>query len=89
MADECFNRVIKKLPEIEHGYRGSPEFYFYGVSKIIELEWPRKVRPFEIPPWNGSSSEREEWLNCLDGCLDRLPQDSRTLVLEYYQDEKS
>jgi DNA-directed RNA polymerase specialized sigma24 family protein len=87
MTDACIDRVITKLPEIEQEYKGLPEFYFYRVANFIELEWPRKERPFEIPPVNGSS-EVEEWLECLDRCLDSLPEASRKLVLEYYQHEK-
>src|ERR1700739_538126 len=50
MADECINRVMKKLPEIEQQYTGSPENYFFGVAKFVALEWPRKDSPIEIPP---------------------------------------
>lgn len=87
MADECINRVIKKLPEIEEEYEGPPEFYFYRVANFIELEWPRKERPIQPPPGN-EPSDIEESLACLDLCLDGLPDASRKLVLEYYQHEK-
>lgn len=87
MADDCINRVAQKLPEIEQEYKGSREFYFYGVAKIIALEWPRKQRPVEIPA-NESSLEIEEPLACLDRCLNRLSDANRILVLEYYQQEK-
>jgi DNA-directed RNA polymerase specialized sigma24 family protein len=89
MTDESINRVMKKLPEIEQQYTGSPENYFFGVAKIIALEWPRKDHPIEIPqPADGVSPASEEPLDCLDRCLDRLPSSTRELVLEYYQQEK-
>lgn len=88
MTDECINRVIKKLPEIEPQYTGSPENYFFGVAKFVALEWPRKDPPIVIPPPEPVSPENEEPLACLDGCLDRLPSSTRELVLEYYQHEK-
>jgi hypothetical protein len=88
MADDCINRVTRKLPEIEGEYQGAPEFYFYGVAKIIELEWTRKDRPIEIPIKEGISPERERYLDCLDRCLGKLPAFSRALVVEYYQEEK-
>jgi DNA-directed RNA polymerase specialized sigma24 family protein len=88
MADDCINRVIKKLPEVEGRYQGPPEAYFYGVAKIIELEWRRKDLPIEIPDMEGISSETEEHLVCLDGCLSKLPDSSREVVMEYYQQEK-
>src|SRR5205807_6485101 len=55
MADDSISRVIRKLPEIEGKYQGSPEVYFYGVAKIIALEWMRKDRPIEIPVMEGIS----------------------------------
>ena len=88
MADECINRVMKKLPEIEQQYTGSPENYFFGVAKFVALEWPRKDPPIEIPPVERASPEIEEPLACLDRCLDHLPASTRELVLEYYQHEK-
>lgn len=87
MADECINRVMKKLPEIEQHYTGSPEDYFFGVAKFIALEWSRKDPPTVIPP-DEHSAEDEEPMECLDGCLDHLPASTRELVLEYYQHEK-
>jgi DNA-directed RNA polymerase specialized sigma24 family protein len=88
MADDRINRVIRKLPEIEGQYQGPPEAYFYGVAKIIELEWKRKDRPIEIPDMEGISPETEEHLACLDRCLGKLPDASREVVMEYYQQEK-
>lgn len=88
MTDECINRVIKKLPEIEPQYTGSPENYFFGVVNFIVLEWPRKDRPIDIPCVEPASPEMEERMACLDGCLDRLPASTRELVLDYYQEEK-
>jgi len=88
MADDCINRVIKKLPELEGRYQGLPEAYFYGVAKIIELEWRRKDLPIEIPDMEGISPETEMYLACLDRCLGELAPSSRELVMEYYQQEK-
>jgi DNA-directed RNA polymerase specialized sigma24 family protein len=87
MADACINRVIRKLSEFEKEYEGSPEPYFYRVATYIKLEWPRKDRPIEIPQ-PPEPSDMEEPLACMDRCLDRLPEASRKLVLEYYQHEK-
>jgi DNA-directed RNA polymerase specialized sigma24 family protein len=87
MADECINRVIKKLPEIEPQYTGSPENYFFGVVNFIVLEWPRKNLPIEIPP-RPEPLYSEEHLACLDRCLDRLSPSTRELVLEYHQQER-
>lgn len=88
MADDCINRVMRKLPEIEAHYQGSPEAYFCGVAKIIALEWRRKGLPIEIPSIEGISPEVEQRLACLDQCLGKLPDKSREVVMEYYQQEK-
>jgi RNA polymerase sigma factor (sigma-70 family) len=88
MADDCMNRVMRKLPEIEGEYQGPPDAYFFGVARIIILEWDRKNRPIEIPPIKGISPETEEYLACLDLCLDKLPEQGREVVTEYYQEEK-
>jgi DNA-directed RNA polymerase specialized sigma24 family protein len=88
MADDCINRVARKLPEIEQQYQGSPEFYFYGVARLVALEWKRRQRPIEIPSPPEPAAEMEEHLACLDRCLDSLPDATRSLVMEYYQQEK-
>ena len=87
MADDSINRVAKKLPEIQERYIGSPEVYFYGVARIVLVEWLRKERPRELPR-KENTYETEEMLDCLDKCLDRLSIGNRELVLEYYQQEK-
>jgi DNA-directed RNA polymerase specialized sigma24 family protein len=88
MADECFNVVIRKLPEIMGTYVGEPEFYFVGVARNVYLEWPRKQRVIEPPPVPPNPPELERYLVCLDDCLAQLPDRSREIVLEYYQYDK-
>lgn len=88
MADDCINRVIRKLPEIEEQYQGDPENYFWGMVRFVDLEWLRKEQPYEIPPPKGTSTEDEESLACLDQCLNRLPESIRGLALDYYQHDR-
>lgn len=88
MADECFNVVIRKLPEIIGTYVGEPEFYFVGVARNVYLEWLRKQRPIEPPPASPNPPELEIHLVCLDDCLSHLPDRSREIVIEYYRHDK-
>lgn len=100
LADETINRVTARLAEIVETYSGNPALYFYGVAQKVHLEYLRKKRPvqdsstagreldcqFVLP--TGAASEVEEEYACLERCMDRLPPESRQLVLEYYQEEK-
>jgi DNA-directed RNA polymerase specialized sigma24 family protein len=88
LADETINRVTHKLPEIRSGYEGEPARYFYGVANKVHLEYIRKkpVQPtFVAKP---SSEELEKEYQCLDRCMEELPQSDRELVLQYYREER-
>ena len=96
-TDETFNRVGRKLAEgIEINNIGG---YCYEVARLVCLEaW--KGNDSKREPLNTSfqpaastnttdlALERELRLDCLDQCLNRLPAESQTLIVEYYQDEK-
>lgn len=69
-------------------YQGPPEYYFLGVARNVLKEWERKMRPRELPIVEGISPEQEKILDYLDHCLSLLDENSRELVLEYYQHEK-
>ncbi|MDQ1637973.1 MAG: hypothetical protein QOF62_1312 [Pyrinomonadaceae bacterium] len=87
LADECINRVAKKLPQIVNTYEGDPALYFYGVARHIHQEYLRRPAPAPEPiPQTDEESEHE--YECLNKCLEELPPDSRNLVLQYYHEEK-
>jgi DNA-directed RNA polymerase specialized sigma24 family protein len=89
-----------KLPLVVVNYVGKPEIYFYGVAKIICLEWKRKRRSVELDAMGEdvpeaalhamgkSVPEVEAHHACLEECLSQLGESSRELVLEYYQQDK-
>jgi DNA-directed RNA polymerase specialized sigma24 family protein len=88
LADETINRVAKKVPEIKDSYVGDPAYYFYGVAHKVHLEFVRK-KPEPLPPVPPAhSDEIEQEYDCLERCMEQLPQESRELVLHYYQEEK-
>jgi DNA-directed RNA polymerase specialized sigma24 family protein len=96
-TDETFNRVARKLDEgIEIKNIGG---YCYEVARLVCMEvWKgndRKRDPLETNYQNTASAntadpslERELLLGCLEECLSRLPDESRALIVEYYQDER-
>ena len=96
-TDETFNRVARKLDEgIEIKNIGG---YCYEVARLVCLEAlkgsDRKRDPLETNYPDAASAdaadlalERERLLDCLEQCLNRLPTESRALIVEYYQDEK-
>src|SRR5690242_896312 len=97
-ADETFNRVARKLNQgIEIRNLSG---YCYEVARLICLEvWKgndsrretlREEHHQNVPDARTADStlERELLLECLDTCLNRLPTESRALLVEYYRDEK-
>ena len=93
LADETFNRVTRKLPELAEGYAGEPALYFYGVADKIHLEWLRqqkKIKQLAVSETDApDKTELEIEYECLETCLGKLPADQHRLIVEYYREEKS
>ncbi|MBI1762002.1 MAG: sigma-70 family RNA polymerase sigma factor [Acidobacteria bacterium] len=88
LADETFNRVSAKLPEIAPTYQGDRKLYFYGIANFIFREYT-KVKPAPLPlPPPESAAEAEHQAQCLERCLQRLEPEQRQLVTAYYQYDK-
>ena len=90
LADETFDRVASKLPEIKPTYEGPRAPYLYVVANNIRLESLRR-RPSSLPPPpppSETSEELERRHDCLDDCMKGLDDDNRELVSQYYQQEK-
>jgi DNA-directed RNA polymerase specialized sigma24 family protein len=87
LVDETFNRVAKKLPEIEKDYVGDKTLYFYGVLRIVFKEW---IKPPPVPP-PAPVPDPPEVLeandNCLHECLERLSPLDREVMLDYFKEE--
>lgn len=89
LADETINRVAKKAEVLKESYVGEPARYFYGVAKKVMMEYHRqRNRPVKLPPPAAPRSELEQYLECLDDCLEKLDPASRELILLYYQEQK-
>jgi DNA-directed RNA polymerase specialized sigma24 family protein len=98
LADETINRVTTKVTEIASSYVGDPAVYFYGVAQKVHLEYLRNRQSLNIPldtcgelrsqHADESMNDSEQEYECLERCMDELPDDHRRLVIEYYQEEK-
>ncbi len=91
LADEALDRVARRLDEgqiVEH-LRG----YCYGVAKRVLLEWEKqrareRAALRDLQPAFASdevSSNVEARVACLERCLRDLPDESRELIVGYYQ----
>ena len=86
LADETINRVMRRLTDIRSTYSGDPAYYFLGVARNVVREHNRRKEiacgfvdgRIEFRPRFNEEHE------CLGHCLDRLPQNKRDLVLDYY-----
>jgi DNA-directed RNA polymerase specialized sigma24 family protein len=89
LADETINRVI--LKSSEHQIENKIA-YFYGVAKNVYLESLRKERPYvdleEVAVAAPAPEEQSFSGECLDKCLDKLPPESRELLLDYFSEAK-
>lgn len=100
LADETINRVVTRVREIAPDFAGDPVQYFYGVSHKVHLEYLRKrhltqeledtVSPAAIQSTSSIdlAEDIEPEYQCLERCLGQLPENSRDLVVRYYQQEK-
>jgi len=93
-ADETINRVIRKIDEGEE-VRDIIS-YAHGVARRLLLEIFKKqereqIGIDELPPLVAQPAEQDDETGvlCLRRCLNRLPEESRQLIVMYYQGEKS
>ena len=88
LADETINRVAGKLREISSDYAGDPALYFYGVARMVFLEYQRR-KPASLPPPPAVTAEETELrYQCLEQCMERLSARNRELILAYYGEDK-
>lgn len=94
-ADETINRVIRKIDEGEE-IRDLIS-YAHGVARRLLLEIFKQqereqIGIDELPPLAAQpeqEDDREHAVLCLRRCLNRLPEESRRLIVQYYQGEKN
>jgi RNA polymerase sigma factor (sigma-70 family) len=97
MADETFDRVARKVPELRDAFEGDPKLFFYGVARNLIKEYQKKVKSYisiedaELPispPQEVEEESADMREECLQACLRELPSEKRALILDYYANEK-
>ena len=93
-ADETFNRIARKIDSGE--IIRDVATYCHGVARLILLETFRHpehkkvsleaVSAVHTP--TSSPEENNQQRECFEQCLSSLPEESRGLILEYYESEK-
>ena len=94
-ADETLDRVARRIDEGQevNNLRG----YIYGVARMVLKEEIReREREFvpldeigdRIPEEPPAPPEPEAREVCFDRCLDKLAPESKSLILDYYQEER-
>jgi DNA-directed RNA polymerase specialized sigma24 family protein len=103
LADETLNRIARTLGECGAIAVTPPARYCYAVARFVLLEDLRR-KPRYLPveavrvepcvasgPASGAGEQasiREQRLECLDRCLEKLKPEQRDLAIEYYRDVK-
>ncbi|MGH9851774.1 MAG: RNA polymerase sigma factor [Blastocatellia bacterium] len=98
LADESFDRVILRLPNMPDPSKVVPAAYLVAVAKNRYLEYVEEMSKMDhlpdsdhadfLSPASGQGAERDEALDCLERCLAELSPESRQLILEYYRENK-
>jgi DNA-directed RNA polymerase specialized sigma24 family protein len=93
LADEALDRVSRKLEDGERVEQAIS--YILGVARRVLLEQRRSLLtaarlPDDRTLAGPEADEADEAvMGCLDGCLNKLPPESRALLIEYYSPEAS
>jgi len=88
LADQTINRVARKLNDIVGRYTGDPALYFYGVARMVHLEYLRQP-PVLMPDLPVQVAEYDERrCKCLQQCVNRLTPKNRELIMAYYGEGK-
>jgi DNA-directed RNA polymerase specialized sigma24 family protein len=93
LADETITRVAAKLQVIETDEKFKFDDYFYSFANRIYLEEYRKRKKFvpvyDITGMTAPEKESDSDVFCMQKCLAKHPPDERTLLIKYYNFEKS
>ncbi len=89
-TDRTIDRVAKKIEEGVELCLHEPAMYFYGVARHVLLEYYRRHSASLGPSTFGSddAETRHRRYECMGRCLDALPSENRTLLIDYYSAEK-
>lgn len=93
-TDTTLDRLARKLADGEE--IADPPTYALGIARMIVLEFRKspESKTAELPEISFRETEpgtdrKEAGLECLDKCLNKLSTESREVIIDYYQGEKS
>src|SRR5437899_2485643 len=97
-ADEAITRTAHRISQGDSIQ--DPATYVIGVARLLVLEIYKQQEkdkriasvqgePVQTAPPLTESEDSERRVECLRGCLDKLPAGNRDLILMYYEGEKS
>jgi len=95
-ADETFNRVARRIEEGQ--IVDNVGAYALGVARLLCLELTKlpaakalqldDTQPPASAPTPPGPPNDEPRFDCFDACLESLSNDNRTLIMDYYQEER-
>jgi len=93
-ADQAIDRLARKLEETPIDDVWS---YAHGIARLLVFEHRRRPTAVSIEaagdppdqPTQSAPAEPDRLLDCFDRCLTAFPADSRSLMLRYYQGERT
>lgn len=93
-ADETITRVTRKIEEGANVYNLNA--YIQGVAKLVKAESLRNPNrkhlviedAYDLTVTIQEEPDKSERRKCLDRCLDKLPDESREIIITYYENEK-
>ena len=98
LANETFDRVARKLPEIVRTYKGDPAPYFFSVAFYVRKEHLRRPAFVQLPqteltvadlPRKPQVFDDDELMDaCLRRCMRHLTDRSREIISKYYRGER-
>lgn len=98
LANETFDRVARKLPEIVETYQGDPAPYFFSVAFYVRKEHLRRPAVVPLPqteltvaylPRRPEVFDEDELMDaCLRRCMGQLTERSREMISKYYRGER-
>ncbi len=91
-ADETLDRIAHKVAEGE--IVRDVQAYAGGVARLVWLESAKRARRSraaleQMPESESGGVEPDARQECFKSCLNKLPAEARSLVVEYYRKEKS
>jgi DNA-directed RNA polymerase specialized sigma24 family protein len=96
-ADECADETLDRLARKLDGTAVEDVAgYAHGIARMVLLEWRRRpvLGPIDeallAPASEAASADGTDGLHaCFERCLAELPEESRVLILGYYQGERA